>query len=70
MTMPLDPFRYTRSIRARRLRGCAALMEMIAMIGAENITDHDVSQVLTESELELREMLSFALTELSEQEGD
>jgi hypothetical protein len=37
MGLPLvDPRRYTRSIKARRLRGAAALMEMLELIGAEN----------------------------------
>jgi len=65
-----DPSRYTRSMRARRLRGAAALNEMLTMIGAPNATDH-VAAVLTSEELELREMLAFVLTELAKpQDGD
>jgi hypothetical protein len=60
-----DPNRYTRSMRARRLRGAAALNEMLTMIGAPNATDHDMAAVLTSEELELREMLAFVLTELA-----
>jgi hypothetical protein len=62
----VDPSRYTRSIRARRLRGAAALNEMLTMIGAPNATDHDMAAVLTDNELELRELLSFVLTKLAE----
>ena len=62
----IDPIRYTRSIRARRLRGAAALNEMLTMIGAPNATDHDTAAVLTSNELKLREMLAFVLTKLAE----
>jgi len=61
----VDPSRYTRSMRARRLRGAAALNEMLTMIGAPNATDHDTATVLTDNELELRELLAYALTELA-----
>jgi hypothetical protein len=61
----IAPHRYTRSIKARRLRGAAAIMEMLEQIGAANATDHDVALILTDQELEIREMLSFTLTELT-----
>lgn len=61
----IDPSRYTRSIKARRLRGAAALMEMLEHIGAENTNDHDVAHILCDNELELREMLAYTMTELS-----
>lgn len=60
-----DPNRYTRSMRARRLRGAAALNEMLTMLGAPNATDHDMAAVLVSQELELREMLAFVLAELA-----
>lgn len=63
---PIEPTRYTRSIKARRLRGAAALMEMLHHIGANNVTDHDVARVLCDNELELREMLSFAMSKLDD----
>lgn len=59
------PSRYTRSLKARRIRGAAALMEMLEHIGANNATDHDVAQVLCDNELELREMLSFTMAQLT-----
>lgn len=62
--MAIDPSRYTRSLRARRLRGAAALLEVLMLIGAENVTDSDMAKVVVDNELELREMLSFALREL------
>ena len=62
----VDPSRYTRSLRARRLRGAAALNEMLTMIGAPDATDHDTAAVLTDNELELRELLAFVLTKLAE----
>lgn len=62
--MTVDASRYTRSIRARRLRGAAALMEAIDLIGATNSDDHQMAKVIVENELELREVLSFALREL------
>jgi hypothetical protein len=52
-------------MRARRLRGAAALNEMLTMLGAPNATDHDMAAVLVNQELELREMLAFVLTELA-----
>lgn len=62
--MTVDASRYPRSIRARRLRGAAALMEAIDLIGATNSDDHQMAKVIVENELELREVLSFALREL------
>ena len=64
----IDSYRYTRSIKARQLRGAAALTEMIERIGAPNSTYHDVAHILTDHELELRELLSFAMTELAKPE--
>lgn len=61
----IDGTRYTRSLGARRLRGAAALMEMLEQIGAHNATDSDVARVLCDNELELREMLAYVMTELS-----
>lgn len=61
----IDPSRYTRSLRARRLRGAAALMEILELIGAEGATDHDLAHIATDQELELRELLSFALAGLA-----
>lgn len=62
--------RYTRSLRARRLRGAAALIEALKMIGAENATDHDMAEVIVENELELREMLAFVLNETAAHSDD
>lgn len=61
----IDASRYTRSIDARRLRGAAALMEILEHIGATNATDHDMAHVVVDNELELRELLAFALLKLS-----
>lgn len=66
----IAPARYTRSIRARRLRGAAALMEMLEYIGAPHATDHDVAQILCDNELELREMLAYTMTELQNPSGE
>ncbi len=66
----LDPSRYTRSILARRLRGAAALMEIMELIGAPNATDHDVAAVLTDQELEIREFLSFGMRMCIDQSED
>jgi hypothetical protein len=52
------------SIRAQRLRGIAALMEALDMIG-RNQTDHDLAAVIVDNELELRAMLQFSLVQLS-----
>lgn len=60
-----DP-RYTRSLKARHLRGVAALTECLELIGATNVTDHDLARVFTDNELEIREMLAFTLGKLSE----
>ena len=68
--MSIDPSRYTRSLRARRLRGAAALLEALTLIGATNATDQDMAQTITDNELELREMLAFTLRELTKPGAD
>ena len=62
--MTIDPSRYTRSLRARRLRGAAALLEVLTLIGATNADDHDLARVVVDNEMELREFLDGALKEL------
>jgi hypothetical protein len=61
----VDPSRYTRSLKARRLRGAAALIEMLEHIGLTNATDHDVARILCDNELELREMLAFTMQQIN-----
>jgi hypothetical protein len=61
---PIEASRYTRSLKARRLRGAAALMEALELIGASNATDHDMAKVIVDYELELREFLAGALRDL------
>ncbi len=58
VTLPTE-HRYGR--RAMRLRGAAALAEMLAAIGDERHDDQTVVRLLTENELELRVLLKFAL---------
>jgi hypothetical protein len=64
MSEGIDPARYTRSIEARHMRGAAALMEALELIGATGVTDHDMARVIVDNELELRSMLSFVLAGL------
>jgi hypothetical protein len=66
----VDASRYTISIRARRLRGAAALMETLECIGHQNRDDHDMAKIMCDEELELRELLSFALLKLSKSDAD
>jgi hypothetical protein len=66
----IDSARYTVSLRARRLRGAAALMEVLGHIGAEGKNDHDMARVVVENELELREFLSRALSDLVQPHTD
>jgi hypothetical protein len=47
------------------LRGAAALLEALMLIGAANATDGDMALVIVDNELELRELLEFALRELA-----
>jgi hypothetical protein len=47
-----------------QLRGAAALAEMLDCIGGEGVTDHDVAKLLTDNELDLRELLSFAIRKM------
>jgi hypothetical protein len=61
----VDPKRYTRSLKTRNLRGAAALTEALALIGATNATDHDMAAIITDNELELRQMLEFTLKALT-----
>jgi hypothetical protein len=63
--MTIDKSRYTRSLRARQLRGAAALLEAVTLIGATNADDYDVARVIVENELELRELIAFSLRELA-----
>lgn len=66
----IDPKRYTRSLRARRLRGAAALMEALETIGAPNADDHDTAAVIVDNELELRELLAFAIAFLAHADSE
>lgn len=42
---------------AMQIRGIAALVEMLDMIGQEGMDDHAMAKVFCENELEIREML-------------
>lgn len=50
-----------RGYHAQALRGAAAVVAMLDCIGVAD--DHAVAKILTESELELRALLTFALDE-------
>ena len=65
LPVEIDQYRYTRSLKARRLRGVAALTEMLERIGCTNSTDHDLAHIFVDNELELREMLAFTMAELA-----
>jgi hypothetical protein len=43
--------------QAKALVGVAALIEMLNLIGDHDVTDHDVAEVLTKYELELRALV-------------
>jgi hypothetical protein len=60
----------SRSLRAIRFRGAAALMEMLDSIGGEDVVDHDIVHIMVSHELEMREILYFALTKLVDEEND
>lgn len=53
------------SERSEALQGAAAIMEMLDLIGTDDVTDHDVAKVLTDKEIAIRRLLTFALVELS-----
>lgn len=53
--------------KAQQLRGAAAITEMLDCIGACDASDRDVAKVLVEHELDIRELLAFALTEIVNQ---
>lgn len=52
-----------------QLRGAAAITEMLDMIGATNMpdSDHTVAGILVDHEMDIRELLSFALAKLAAQ---
>lgn len=50
---------------ATALRGAAALKEMLDNIGREDGKDADVAKVLTDHEMQLRALLTFALDALN-----
>lgn len=54
----------TMSDISKTLRGLAALMEMLNIIGAEEKTDSDVAKVLTRDELDLRSLADFIVEQL------
>jgi hypothetical protein len=60
----------SKSLRAIRFRGAAALMEMLDSIGSNDVVDHDIAHILVNHELEIREILYFALTKLVDEEHD
>lgn len=55
--------------RPAACRGAAAIITMLGLIGAntEGGGDHDVAKVLVDSELDLDELVKFALAKLVEQ---
>jgi len=55
-----------KSLAASRLRGAAAITQMLDMIGTDGMDDHDMARVFVENELEIRDLVSLALTVLSE----
>lgn len=50
---------------AWQLRGVAAIIEMTEMIGAPDMTDRSVAEVLVKYEPEIRELVLFALSKLA-----
>lgn len=53
------------SERARLLRGLAAIDEMLDVIGAHDKDDHEVARVLCDNELDIRELVMFALSKIN-----
>lgn len=51
--------------KARAVCGQDALLEMLSMIGQEEITDHDVAEILTSYEVELRAMCAMFLDNMT-----
>lgn len=51
-----------RSLTASRLRGAAALTQMLDMIGEEGWNDHDMARVFVDNELEIRDAVTLVLT--------
>lgn len=52
--------------KAKQLRGAAAITEMLDCIGSAS-GDRVIAEVLVEHELDIRELLAFALTEIVNQ---
>lgn len=53
--------------KALQLRGAAAITEMLDMIGATEMPDaeHTVAAILVDNEMDIRELLAFALSKLA-----
>lgn len=56
---------YRCGSRAMRLRGAAALTEMLAVLGDDRYDDHTVARLLVDNELELRALLRYALRKVA-----
>jgi hypothetical protein len=50
---------------AKVIRGAAAVAQMLDQIGLPGANDKTVAQILVENEMELRHLVSFALTEIA-----
>ena len=47
------------------IRGAAAVAQMLDQIGQPGANDKTVAQILVDNEMELRHLVSFALTEIA-----
>lgn len=54
-----------RENHAAAIKGAGALQEALELIGAQDKTDHDMAKVIVDNELELRELVRFALDGLA-----
>ena len=50
---------------AKVIRGAAAIAQVIDLIGQPGADDKTIAQIIVESEMELRHLLSFALAEIA-----
>jgi|ERR1700733_359169 len=50
--------------KAKVLRGVAAMIEVVDLIGEHDISDHDSAKIIVDHELEIRELCSYSLAKL------
>lgn len=62
---PADHLSTARLDRAAALRGAAAVMSAIDLIGMSEATDHDLAKHLVDAEPDVRALLQFALAQLA-----